>query len=596
MVEPAIGADLRAAARLWPARRGLRVAQMAALSLYLLICIQQLGQPYIIDEAEFPFVAEAASRSGLPIYYHGELRPIDVGTWHPPLYIYMLAGWIQVFGDSVPSVRGFGVVLAPITAAFGAITVRLLVAPRLRDGAGVAFVALYLLNPLVIASALLPDIDGTVGVLSLTAGVLVVVLLVTSARPEPGHVLAAGLVLGVALSTKLTTPLGLLPLLLVALLLSPRAPLRAIRDFAFVLTLAAALFVAWWGSLAVLTTLQFSFPFQFTYDSLVSKGGSVGLADRLALLKPNRLTLFWLDPLLLVITAVGGSVALSRWRQPTARALVLVALFGLGTVALYNVITTPVFRFPKYWIAAVPAATVVAVWLVATAAGSTQLRWRWRRGSLLLLTGSALAAVGLTNVYVARASEADPTLTPLRPVVLTVLGILALAALTLSVVRLASPQRAAAFALAVAAVAAVALHGIGLSLFQRSADFSTRYYYGETGFAQAVDDVQALTPGREPVLAPKDVGYAAERPFYEDALLFGDPAALESLLVAGTTPIAVTRNDFDYSEVVYQVAFEVIRRHMDPVFARPGSGFTVWRLRPPATAVVGPQGPEGGSS
>jgi len=88
-----------------------------------------------------------------------------------------------------------------------------------------------------------------------------------------------------------------------------------------------------------------------------------------------------------------------------------------------------------------------------------------------------------------------------------------------------------------------------------------------------------LTPGGESLLSAKDIGYEADRPFYEDAQLFNDPAALRKLLLERTAAVAVTRKDFDYSESVYPEAFAVVREYMDPVFDRPGSGFVVWRLR-----------------
>ena len=575
-VEPV---SVAAAWQLWPSLVPLRCLLLAATALFLLICVQQLGQPYVIDEAEFPYIAEATSRSGLPIYYHGELRPADVGIFHPPLYVYALGGWIQALGDSHAAVRGFGVICALLTAACGAATIRLLV-PRAADVASVAFVALYLLNPLTIASALLPDIDGTVGVLALTLGLHVLVLLVVMRTPQRWQLLAAGAALGFAFSTKLTTPLALVPLMGLAFLLSPRRPARAAGDFALAVLLGIALFLAWWGPLAGSTTLDFRFPFQFTYDSLVGKSGQAGLSERLAALRPNRITLFWLDPLLLLIAAAALVTAAVRSRTDrTARAMVLVALFALGTVAMYDVITTPVFRFPKYWIAAVPAATRATVWLVAQLVPRRGVAWR-SRAAPFLVGGALTAAVPVCVVAFTRVAELGPPYQPLRPVVGTLVALVALSAMVAAAVRTSGGSGArVAFPVAVACALAVGLHGLGQSLVQRSADYSTRYYYGERGFEQAVIDARSLTPAGEALLSPKDIGYEADRPFYEDAQLFGNPAALRKLLLERTAAVAVTRKDFDYSESVYPEAFAVVREYMVPVFDRPGSGFVVWRLR-----------------
>lgn len=574
--------------RLWPTATALRWLLLAAVGLFLLVSAQQLGQAYVIDEAEFPYIAEATSSGGLPIYYHGELRPTDVGIFHPPLYAYALAGWIQAFGNSHEAVRSFGVLCALLTAAAGAATLRLVV-PRWHDAAAVGFVALYLLNPLTIASAILPDIDGTLGVLSLTLGLYVLVIVVTSPRAQRWHVPLAGLALGFAMSTKLTTPLALVPLFAIAFLVSTRRPLRALADFAATLAVGVGAFLAWWGPLAAATTLDFSYPFQFTYDSLVNKSGSVTLIERLALLRPHHITLYWLDPLLLLLTAAGGVFASLRARDPRARAVVLLVFFALGTVALYDVITTPVFRFPKYWIAAVPAATVVTIWLtVAVVAPASRLRWRHHMSPVLLAL-SLITSLGISIVTFTRATDAGGStpLQPLRPVVGSLFAIGALGVLLLAVVRddnvrvtRRSSWRVGSSVLVGSCVLVVGLHGMAQSLVLRSATYSTRYYFGERGFAQAVEDVRSLTPGGEAVLGPKDIGFEAKRPFYEDALLFPDPAALERLLKEGTIAVAVTRKDFDYSEPVFPTAFAVVRKYMVPVFNRPGEGFIVWKLRP----------------
>jgi hypothetical protein len=576
-----VAPSLADAWRMWPTNAGARCAVVALVGLFLVVTAQQLGQSYVIDEAEFPFIAKATSQSGLPIYYHGELRPVDVGIFHPPLYVYMLAGWIQVFGSSHEAVRAFGVACALLTAVTGAATVNLLV-PRRRNITTPLFLGLFLLNPLTVSSALLPDIDGTVGVLAVTLGVHAIVVIVTGAGDRRWHVALAGATLGFALSTKLTTPLALIPLLGVAFLLSGRSLRRAIAEFAGAVVLGVALFLAWWGPLAAATSLDFAYPFRFTYDSLVGKSTATSLLDRFAAMRPARITLYWLDPLLLGLTCTAGVFAAWRWRDARARAVVLVVVFALGTVALYDVITTPVFRFPKYWIAAVPAATVSVVWLVTSVAGSgSRMNWRgkWAPG---MFVAAIIGAAALTQVAFTRNSEVAglAPLQPLRSPLATVVSVAVLAVLLLFVVSADSPRgRRVASAVVGSCVLTVGVHGIAQTLATRSADYSTRYYFGERGFDQAVADVRALTPDGEAVLAPKDIGFEAQRPFYEDALLFGDPATLQKLLSDGTTPVAVTRKDFDYSEPIYPDAFRVIRQYMTPVFDRPGSGFVIWKLR-----------------
>ncbi|GAC1610524.1 MAG: hypothetical protein NVS3B26_17730 [Mycobacteriales bacterium] len=580
---------LRSSCRIWPSSRPLRWALILAVGVFLLLCVQQLTQLYVIDEAEFPYIADATAHSGVPIYYHGELRPQDVGIFHPPFYVYSLAAWTQLFGASHAAVRSFGVACALLTAGIGMTIARLLSRPAHRDAIGVGFAALYLLNPLVIASALLPDIDGTVGVLAVTFGLLVIVAVMTT--PVAGwQVWGAGGALGLALSTKLTTPLALVPAMFVAFFLSGRNVRMAARDFVAAAVLGVAAFLTWWGLLSASTSLTFTFPFRFTYDSLISKSGHMTMADRLLAIPPGRLTLFWLDPLLLLLTAGGILWAAFHLTDRCARALGLVGGFALATTALYDVITTPVFRFPKYWIAAVPAATIVAVVLVGVLLPQAAPAWRWRPAPAALAAGGLVVLLCSDVAYQRAAAAAADHIVLRRPLstALTVIAFLGLLALALRPGQ-QSRRRAAPYLasfVTTSIILTVGAHGLAQAFAQRSAPYSTRYYYGERGFGQAIADVRALTPNREPILAAKDVGFESGRPFYEDALLFPDPAQLQSVLQEGKVKLAVTRKDYDYSEPVYPAAFALLRKYMTPVFDRPDSGFVIWRpISPPQ---VGP--------
>ena len=123
----------------------------------------------------------------------------------------------------------------------------------------------------------------------------------------------------------------------------------------------------------------------------------------------------------------------------------------------------------------------------------------------------------------------------------------------------------------------VGIHGLALSAEQRNAAYSTRYYYGEAGLAQAIQDVRDLTPQGGAILGPKDVGFESDRPFYEDALLFPDPTQLGNVLASDGIQLVVTRKNYDYSEQVWPGAFAVIRQYMTPVLDRPGSDFVIWK-------------------
>jgi hypothetical protein len=565
-----------------------RVAALyAALAgLFVILGLQQASQPYVIDEAVFPYVSAAVAETGRPVFYNGLLRPADIGIWHPPGYVYTLASWIVAFGDSHLAVRSFGLATALITAGLVAWIVRL-VRPQAPSVLVALAFGLYLFHPLVLQSALVPDIDGTVGVLALAGALAGAVRIAVAERREPWHVPLLATLLFLALWTKLTTPLALIPVFVLALRPGAEGTRGWARDSILAIAAAIGAFVATWWILAEVTGMSFRYPFEFTLASFQKGGvGGLSIGGLVSRLLPSSVVWFWTGPLFILLAVIGSLVAFARWRLPGDRGLRLVALFGAAVFVIYDVIAGSPFGFAKYWIAAVPPMAVLAgTVLIDAQEALTSAKWRHgehaRRAFLIVASLGGLALVALVHMYFARPAPIEYP--PSRPS-LAILGMAVLAAtsaLAILMVALRTPIhiRHVIGALGIALVAAASVANLGLLLAQRSADYSVRYYYGQTGTERAIADVQALTDPDDAIIAAKDIGLEAGRPFYEDAGLFGDPAGLASLIDSGDVDLIVTRCTWDYSDVVWPEAFATIREHAIPVIADRGSDYVLWRPR-----------------
>jgi 4-amino-4-deoxy-L-arabinose transferase-like glycosyltransferase len=77
------------------------------ISLFIIFVAVQSDKKFVLDEIDFPIVSHATSETGLPIYYRGQDNPNHLGLYHPPLYIYSLAGFVKIFGFNEISVRFF---------------------------------------------------------------------------------------------------------------------------------------------------------------------------------------------------------------------------------------------------------------------------------------------------------------------------------------------------------------------------------------------------------------------------------------------------------------------------------------------------------
>ena len=317
---------------------------------------QQSSQRYVIDEAEFPLVAKAISETGRPVYYRGEDNPKYVGIWHPPLYTYSLAAWQQLFGSSHSASRAYGLFCALVAAFFGWLILRRLF-PSSAPLLAVGWLALYLLHPYVIQSALIPDIDTTALVaISMVFLWLIAEIVVVRRWSIPTAAALLGLALGIAFLAKLTTPIAFIPLIAASLWLASRSWKDALAGTILAMCLAAIVFSVVWGSISVLAHLDFTFPFTFTRDSAVSKSGNRSLTDRLELLRPSLAVTYWLTPLLLGLFVVGAAAAARAWKTREGQVVLLAALYAVLLFFTYNVITGPPFGFPKYYAPALGAA------------------------------------------------------------------------------------------------------------------------------------------------------------------------------------------------------------------------------------------------
>lgn len=152
---------------------------LVVILAYILLAAPLLKTPLRWDEIEWPPQAEAILERGVPkvlfseapYIYHPEAWLIpygaDYGLWHPPLYLYCLALFIGLFGNTILAARSLGLVCGVLTLLAVILGVRHIAR---RDGlsersAGkAAFMsgAIIAINPFYVHGTLLLDIDNTV--------------------------------------------------------------------------------------------------------------------------------------------------------------------------------------------------------------------------------------------------------------------------------------------------------------------------------------------------------------------------------------------------------------------------------------------------
>jgi hypothetical protein len=500
---------------------------LAALLASFCLFAASGSRPLQLDNMDFPAVAQQTAATGLPVYYRGEEHPHHLGLYHPPLYIYMLALWIKLFGFGEIQVRMFGymcallqgwIVLELVRALFGSET-----ATRITGW----YWLLFLLNPYTLQTASIADIDSTIYGPLLCGALLILVRMswldgVWRSDPVKAAEYAALCVaLALAMWAKLTT-VWLLPPTVLLLLLKRLGWARASLAAVAVAIMAVAIFLTTYFAYGRITGLDIRYTFAFTLDSLLHRGSS-GRSGALARVDDFKNNFFIMAPIVAVWTgfvpwlaAIGaGFVAVHQSLRRGDKRFThsfLMAGLALGCTAYYCG-QTLTFGFAPFkytfvfWGIIVACAALLLDFLLQASWGVSEVPVRqWAMIAAAVYFLSALAGTawvkdtiivnGLTWPY--KWSLYIPGL-----VFLAVIPIWWLA------------PRFAALVLA-CALSAAAGNSLGIAAYQARAGYSTTYDYGQTGFEDTVSFIRVNTLPDQLIASMKDIGFKAGRRYIEN--------------------------------------------------------------------------------
>lgn len=523
-----------------------------AVVLFLIVFAMGASKPLLLDNMDFPAVAQATAQTGVPVYYRGEQNPHHLGLYHPPLYIYLLAAWLKALGAGPAQARLFGAVCALAQGACVLLLLREIFGRAYAWSVAPWFWLLFLLNAYTIQTAAIADIDSTI------YGPLILLFLWTVVRLSwrngewradriaPVELVGASLALSACFWAKLTTIWLVLPF--VFLLLLPRLSWLGAAKVTGTLSVAGfGAFLASYWLYGHLTHLPIGYTFAFTWTSFRTRGatGSAGMGgwfdDRwrnFRRMVPFMVTWTGLAPWLACLAAAGWG-AWQSWRRKDHRLLHATLILFLAVIsnAYYcaQVMTYGASPFKYtfvYW-----GVVIIGVVMTVLPPGKASAFPPVRYVAPWLALWAASAVFSLRFVkdrMLATMYGQDAIMWPwLVPAAVLCLGLL---------MRVRGRSAAGRGLLA----AGLALGGgvqMGMGVAQNTQDYSTTYDYGERGFADTVGYVRTHTAGDDVIVSMKDVGYAAQRRYFESyAAVYGNPGEMEQmrdLLRSGRARLAI---------------------------------------------------------
>jgi hypothetical protein len=295
---------------------------LAGVVFYSVNVAHYEGQPLRIEENEWPPMGRAVYEHGIPVISASENHRLRLlpsfqrdtadynGLWHPPLYMYTMAGVMTIAGpDAAESLRLIGVagLLSSCLLLF-LISRELFGRNWFRIGAAAS--ALLLVHPYAIQGSLFLDIDTSIYAPTFLLFSWLLIRFDARRFLEPLPTLALAASFALILWVKLPTAFVLVPVGALYWILR-KGFLRGLLQTLAVFVGGAAFFLATYGLYVEITDQSFWYMFDFT---LVQKGGRLfWKQDATTLENATYWHVAWFTPALLLVTGAYGVVALQRW-------------------------------------------------------------------------------------------------------------------------------------------------------------------------------------------------------------------------------------------------------------------------------------------
>lgn len=497
------------------------------ISLFIIFVAVQSDKKFVLDEIDFPIVSHATSETGLPIYYRGQDNPNHIGLYHPPLYIYSLAGFVKIFGFNEISVRFFGLICVLLTVYISVLLIKKLFPLEDRQSLiSIIFISLFLSHPYTIANTTLPDIDQTILPLTLSLYLFFLVRLVIDQSLKGFNkkfkyrdaIIILSLIFCLNLWAKLTTPLALIPTTFFILLTVSENFFKAIKTTSIIGVLGFGIFLVTYAVFCRYTDLPLSYTFNFLLHSF-TKGtaGSYGLIDKiLTNISSIKSFSLWLTvPFIFLYFTSLFYLTLKRNKNISEGIALVISYFGLFVSIFYLCLIGPFggffkYPFPVFFTFFIP----ISYFFYNILFSELKPIKVGYNNSLIFIFLLIFLPVFLCQIFI---FKDNAYLTKE-----TVNGFILFGALMTSFIFSILIYRRNIFIvrlLICALMAYVFGNLLGISRSQAVAAYPTKYEYGQLGMSETISYLKANVKVDEAIWSMKDIGFYVHNLYYEN---YGD--------------------------------------------------------------------------
>lgn len=499
---------------------------VAGVGVLVALSIPFIKDLVILDEAIFAQTMRTFARTGSFTYYAGVTRGWQTGLWHPPTYVIYAALWSLVFGASSVVFRTATLLFTLITVPLVGLLATTLYRRSSHSGSERWVIAsatlLYVASPLVVQNATLIDIDGSLLALVVTGYVIWIISRIERSGRNESTVYLGIAVWFTALSW---IKFGALPVLLactVGYLYLKRGRRQSLMAAIAAVTGFVVFTFSWW---LVAQTFDFSFltPFLHNFGSIIEGGSQIQTDKRLLLSAwAAYLEVLWLSPFLAVLAIFVLVDGYPSTHQSIREFLASRGAYAFAisiaflTLIQYAVLAKVPYGFPKYLGIAMPLLCAVAATAAPRAVSAIQSSSAQTRIYLLII-GVSLAILALGDPFLVSFNAGYGTV--VRQSAVTVAGFVGVGLTVWAYLRLRCQNLDRATIIPLVLFVLLIGTNLGILTLQVSADYSTRYNYGQQGTNAVIDETQAVYSSlpveyRSESVLPRDFAFYIDGEFH----------------------------------------------------------------------------------
>ena len=475
--------------------------------IYLCFSIPKLNTDFAVEEEQFVMAAERINSGLGPTMHDGQEYKVFMS--HPPLYIYTLALFIQIFQSSELGGKALSLVCSLLT---GIILYLLVKKFKYPDSYALLAMFLFFLSPFVIQSGVHVDINGSLLLLFVT---LFLYSYTLYSYTHTTRYIFCPLILSLILWSKLEGFFLIMVSLFLYHILRKRY-LRAFLESAYLSFISITLFLLSWCIVSVQINANFARPFLYIFETFMSSSEAV--FNLFLFLWAAKNIIMWISVPLVIGAFVYSIIALKNKEND----YLLFIIFTWITFFAFIIFPITQYGFPKYSITVMPFFILLFTSYLKKANIFHMLRkYVYEIIIIAIIFSGVIVWFGdpfiMHNIFYTKSITLERNFDVyLFSNIITTLFLLlpALPFLVLSLSRRYFRKIPIGSVLVLSLFISLVVNSVYLDILQVKANYSTTQGYGRWGIKDAGEYIASITKEGDMVLTDRDVGYYSGRDFY----------------------------------------------------------------------------------